>query len=326
MPLQEFVERLVQGIAAIGRAQLGLQRIECLEPEDAPRIEPVGIAPPLFDAGDGQTRGPRLERRARLGPQPGRVGRPAGRSPRPRRRSCAGRAGCIPARSPSRARSRTGHRGAPASATARWARRLRARHASAARARRPRAATKSCADRPMRRSGCCRPRSLRIGRLIHGPVSTAGGQVPSFRPPSTRRSARCKRASSGPQIERRGWRPKVGRMVSGSSIAANRPGHSPDAIAGRLGPGGAQAAQYVGQCGAGIARPQRLGRRDLLRGGDGRVEQRVGRCVALHQRDQRSGRLVEAVDQRPHGRAVGGIAELRLLDAGADRRRGPAPA
>ena len=85
----------------------------------------------------------------------------------------------------------------------------------------------------MRRSGCGRPSAARIGRLIHGPVSTAGGQVPSFSPPSTRRSARCSRASSGPQIASRGWRPKRGRIVSVASIVASSAGHSPPAIGGR---------------------------------------------------------------------------------------------
>ena len=114
----------------------------------------------------------------------------------------------------------------------------------------------------MRRSGCGRPSAARIGRLIHGPVSTAGGQVPSFSPPSTSRSARCRRASSGPQMARRGWRPKPGRMISGSSMADSSAGHSPPAIAVLAGPGRAQAGQGVGQRFAGLAGPQRLGRGD----------------------------------------------------------------
>ena len=97
MCLQELVERVVQRRAAIGRAQLGFQRIERLQPQDAPRIEPVGIAPPLLDARDRKPRRPRLERRARLGTWPRPVGRRAGRARRPRRGSCCGRAGCIPA-------------------------------------------------------------------------------------------------------------------------------------------------------------------------------------------------------------------------------------
>ena len=83
----------------------------------------------------------------------------------------------------------------------------------------------------MRRSGCGRPSVARIGRLSQGPVSTAGGQVPSFSPPSTSRSARCRRASSGPQMASRGWRPKLGRTISGSSMVASRAGHSPPAMA-----------------------------------------------------------------------------------------------
>ena len=136
--LQEFVERIVQRRAAVGGAQLGLQRLERLQPEDAPGIEPVGIAPPLLDAGDREPRRPRLERRFRLGTRPwpvslGTVERIGpGEVAAPAALDVFGRAArCCPAR------SRTGRRAAPASARARSARRLRARRGSGARARRP---------------------------------------------------------------------------------------------------------------------------------------------------------------------------------------------
>jgi len=57
---------------------------------------------------------------------------------------------------------------------------------------------KSCADRPMRRSGRSRPSSCRIGRLSHGSMRGAGGQTPSINPPTTTRSACISRDSSGP--------------------------------------------------------------------------------------------------------------------------------
>ncbi len=62
----------------------------------------------------------------------------------------------------------------------------------------PSICAKSCADRPMRRSGRSRPSWWRIGRLSHGSVRASGGQTPSTRPPSTTRStcveARLERA------------------------------------------------------------------------------------------------------------------------------------
>src|SRR5918993_926895 len=73
---QELVQRVVQRAAAIGGAELGLERIERLQSQDAPRIEAVRIAPPLLDAGNRKPRRPRLERRAGLGttPRPGAAG------------------------------------------------------------------------------------------------------------------------------------------------------------------------------------------------------------------------------------------------------------
>ena len=59
----------------------------------------------------------------------------------------------------------------------------------------------------MRRSGSGRPKAVIIGRLIHGLASALAGQVPSFSPARTTTSAEISRASSGPRIESRGWRP-----------------------------------------------------------------------------------------------------------------------
>ena len=252
--------------------------------EDVPRIEAVGIAPPLLDAGDREPRRPRRERRRAARDAARACSRSAGRSPRPRRRSCAGRAGCSPAAGAELGIvAEQAHRAAPASATARWARRLRARRGSAARVRRASAATKSCADRPMRRSGCGRPSAPRIGRLSHGPVSTAGGQLPSLRPPSTRRSARCRRASSGPQIDEARMaaeaRPDgLGRQHRGEQ---RRPFAAGDR---RAGPSRRCAGAPARRPAPRRPRPpQRVGRGEHLGGGDGGVEQRVGRGAVAHQ-------------------------------------------
>ena len=127
----------------------------------------------------------------------------------------------------------------------------------------------------MRRSGCGRPSAARIGRLSHGPVSTAGGQVPSFSPPSTSRSARCRRASSGPQMASRGWRPKVGRTISGSSMAASSAGHSPPSIASL--PVQAARRRASASASASPASPDHSASGEAIRlgRGDGGVEQRV---------------------------------------------------
>ena len=66
----------------------------------------------------------------------------------------------------------------------------------------PSACWKSCAARPMRRSGRRNPASARMARLSHGSAPLELGQTPSFRPASIKRSAPCTRASIGPQINR----------------------------------------------------------------------------------------------------------------------------
>ncbi len=82
---------------------------------------------------------------------------------------------------------------------------------------------KSCAARPIRRSGSGRPNASCIGRLIQGSGAGSPGHTPSLSPPSTIRSACWRRASSGPQMLRRGCRPKRGRTawpaISASSMS-----------------------------------------------------------------------------------------------------------
>src|SRR5215207_10674226 len=67
---QELVQCVVQRAAAIGGPELGLERIEHVQSQDAPCIEAVRVAAPLLDAGNRKPRRPRLERRAGLGTTP----------------------------------------------------------------------------------------------------------------------------------------------------------------------------------------------------------------------------------------------------------------
>ena len=88
---------------------------------------------------------------------------------------------------------------------------------------------KSCADRPMRRSGGGRPAVLRMGRDRKGSTGAAAGQTPSSRPASTIRSARTSRASMAPSTCRRGWEPAPVRTVSPDSRPSMRE-EKPDGV------------------------------------------------------------------------------------------------
>ena len=65
----------------------------------------------------------------------------------------------------------------------------------------PTACWKSCADKPIRRSGKSRPACNRKLRLSQGSGAGGSGQVPSFNPARITRSALCTRASNVPQIK-----------------------------------------------------------------------------------------------------------------------------
>ena len=173
----------------------------------------------------------------------------------------------------------------------------------------------------MRRSGCGRPSVARIGRLSQGPVSTAGGQVPSFSPPSTSRSARCRRASSGPQMASRGWRPKLGRTISGSSMVASRAGHSPPAMASL--PVQAARRRASASASASPASPDHSASVEATVSAAAMVasSRASGAAPACIDGRQRRCRGLHPVDQLVHGKPVRQVAEAGLVDAGADRRQ-----
>ena len=78
----------------------------------------------------------------------------------------------------------------------------------------PRSDVKSCAAWPISSSGEGRPSALRIGRLSQAPGSAASGHVPSLSEPRIMTSVCCRRASNGPQMERRGCTATRGRTFS----------------------------------------------------------------------------------------------------------------
>ncbi len=78
--------------------------------------------------------------------------------------------------------------------------------------------TKSCAERPMRRSGKSRPSSCRIGRLNQGSIRGAGGHTLSTSPPRMMRSDSVRRASSWPNICSCAWACS-GRRTTGARRA-----------------------------------------------------------------------------------------------------------
>lgn len=86
----------------------------------------------------------------------------------------------------------------------------------------PAAITKSCADCPILLSWGGKPNSVRMLWFIHGSTLSSDGQTPSFSPPRIIRSARCSRASKGPQIARRGCLFQVGRTVTSRTTSLNK--------------------------------------------------------------------------------------------------------
>ena len=191
--LGEFAERFMDRRAAIGRRQRHVDGIERIEPQDIFRIDRIGIAQPVLDRRHRQFQRPRRARRFWRGLldrldlcRAGRVRRRSGHNSRPPRSACFQRSS--PATASSRCRKREATAGAPPT-FAEWVRMTSSWPSSCA---------KSCAERPMRRSGRSRPSSCRIGRLSHGSIRGAGGHTPSTSPPRMTRSDSVKRASSWP--------------------------------------------------------------------------------------------------------------------------------
>ncbi len=95
--------------------------------------------------------------------------------------------------------------------------------------RAPIAIWKSCAARPMRRSGGSRSMPVFISRDMKRSASGLRGHTPSLSPPTTSVSTLCSRASSAPQMAMRRSAPCAGLTVSGAISAAITSGHSPAA-------------------------------------------------------------------------------------------------
>ena len=196
--LGEVADRAVDHGAAVARAGRRVDRIERPQLEDVLRVDRVGIAQPVLDLGDASADAAARARRA---------------SARARRHGLARSPACR-ARAPSRDIARrasalrpsalAGDRREPLQEARGHGR--RAAELGGAGEDRPRGApsacAKSCADRPMRRSGRSRPSSCRIGRLSHGSLRVSGGQVPSTSPPSTTRSAVAGALRAGPRCAR----------------------------------------------------------------------------------------------------------------------------
>ena len=305
-----------------------------------PRVETVRIAPPLFDAGDRQAASGRAAtRRARgSGRGQGLYALRRGRALRPTADRSARRAGCIRAVLDGcrRVRSRTARPAAPASATET----VGAPPSRSARVSSTRSAAsdvaKSCADRPIRRSGCGRPSAARIGRFSQGPVSTdwAARYRRSTRPaPADRRAA--ERASSGPQIAEPGMAcRKRGRRISGGR-EQSREQRRASRVRGNWRDGPAKRRAQASQASSPSASPAsprpkciRVGRGQHLGGGDGGFDE-VRQTLILRSsagRVSEFARRVQALDQRrARHRLVGIVGPERHLDgddAGAAPHRG----
>ena len=175
----------------------------------------VGIAQPGLDLRHRELARPRRERRARRGRRQRR--RSARRVQQPLPAAAIVRVGperIRPGRlarstASSRSSQRDGTVGAPSWRVGPGQRTLPAR---------ANAWQKSCADEADRAApAAAEPKACRIGRLIQGSAAPPAGQVPSFRLPRIITSARCSRASSGPQIASRGCRPQRGRTTCPAS-------------------------------------------------------------------------------------------------------------
>ncbi len=158
---------------AVGRRQRHVDGIERLQPQDIFGVDRVGIAQPVLDRGDRQFQRPCRARRFRRGllDRLDLVGlvefaRRNARNASPAAIAAFQRSS--PATASSRCRKREATAGAPPTLAA-WLRITSSLPSNCA---------KSCADKPMRRSGRSRPSACRIGRLSQGSTRGAGGQTP----------------------------------------------------------------------------------------------------------------------------------------------------
>ena len=301
----------MQRRAAVGRAELGLQRIERLQPEDAPRVESVGIAPPLLDARDREPRRPRLERRRRLGTRPrlvgvgpvervgpGEVAAPAALDVFRRRRGAARLVAeqRVEPRQPAR---RHGRRAALALGAGQ-------QHALGAQRR----------GKVVRRQADAALRLRQAERGAHRPVDPRAG-LDRRRPGALVQAAQHQKVGA---LQARFERSPDGEARMAAEARADdlglehgREQRRPFAAGDRglAGPRRAQAGEGVGQRFAGLAvttasRPRRCVSAAAMRG----VEQGVGRGAGCHQRGKRRRRGVEPVDQVATARRSAGSPNL----------------
>ena len=170
----ESLERRVDRRAARSRLDRLVRPLHRAKPQDVAGVDAVGVAHPALDAGDGQLPRPHLDgrRRARARRRAQQIergldwrvegARPVGQL-RPARQGRPAPLGCAIAT----AIAHDWTAGAPPR------RSLCSRTTSGAQA----AWAKSCADKPIRRSGDGRPAVLRIGRDRKGSIGAAAGRA-----------------------------------------------------------------------------------------------------------------------------------------------------
>jgi hypothetical protein len=211
---RELRKRLMQDRAALRRPRIGIDLVERIEPQHMPRIDRIGIADERLDFSDAEPRGPCSYGRSRLRPFDRRLRIWPFQCAREREIAPAAIANGLPGvfrRDCLKPLQKA--RGDRLDAVLFFARDTITSRALTAWA-------KSCAVRPMRRSGRSSLSRRRIGRLSQASAWVSGGHVPSLRPPSSTRSLSSKRASSGPRMRMRAARSKGGR--TGGSPESSR--------------------------------------------------------------------------------------------------------
>ena len=179
------------------------------QPQHAARIDRIGITPQRLDLGDREFLRPRVERRRRVRARR-ELFRLAGvEAARPGDDVVAAR--------PHRLRLLAAGEGQQPLQPARGGGRRIAgprRRGSSTMRSCPIAIMKSCAARPIRRSGGSRSSPPFIMRDMKRSDSARRGQLPSLSPPTTSVSTLCRRASSAPQIATRPSPPAAGLTIS----------------------------------------------------------------------------------------------------------------
>ena len=220
--LGEIADRLVDHAAAVGGAGRRVDRFERMQIEHVLGVDGVGIAQPVLDLGDRQARraAPRAAASARAA-RPVAACRRARRAPRAQREiMVAALARLVPAlRAGERRDPLQEARGDRRRAADSWPARVSTTSLA------PSACAKSCAARPMRRSGRSRPSSSRIGRLTaRDRCASRGGQLAFVEAAEHHAVDVCRRASSGPKMRMRTPARSRMRTTRAASAAWNNSG------------------------------------------------------------------------------------------------------